>query len=204
MLCFNEWWAQGGQLEIFSSETGRWVEHSLRWEVDTDKLSATMHFFDGVLYLLAQPRHIACFDLENMSCSLIELPEELKHDASLGNSGGFLHCTMNDANELRIWVLKGLKWALKSRVSISWILEWNGECRDLVSNAYLHHGLFNFLAFHPKEEVVYLWVMGKLVSYDLGTKRFGLVCELGAEKEKVQMIQICLFPYSDHVSNCSA
>lgn len=172
--------------------------------MDTNKLSASMHYSDGVLYVLAHPRHVACIDLEKMCCSVIDLPEDIKHDASLGSSCGFLHCTMNDANELRIWVLKGLKWVLRNRVSVLGILQWNGEHREKVSTAFLHHGLFNFLAFHPKEEVVYLWVMGKLVSYDLCKKRFDLVCELGTEKEKLQVIQICLFPYSDNVSNCLA
>lgn len=189
---------------MFSSETGGWVEHNLHWGVDTNNLSASMHYFDGVLYVLAHPRHVVCIDLEKMCCSVIELPEDMKHDAFLGNSGGYLHCAINDANELRIWVLKGLKWVLKDRVSVTGILEWNGECRDVVSTAFLHHGVFNFLAFHPKEEMIYLWVMGKLVSYDLCKKRFGLVCGLGTEKDKVQVIQIWLFPYSDNVLNCLA
>ncbi|XP_020596251.1 F-box protein At2g23160-like [Phalaenopsis equestris] len=201
VVCFSGWLAQGGQLEIFSSETGKWVRHSLHWGVDTNKLSASMHYFDGVLYVLAHPGHVACIDLERMCCRVIELPEDIEHDVCLGNSGGFLHCAMYDANELRIWVLKGLKWALKNRVSVSEILKLDGECRDMVPTGFRDHGQFNFMAFHPKEEVVYLWVMGKLVSYDVCRKRFGLVWELGTEKEKVQMIQICLFPCSDDVSD---
>ncbi|XP_020677113.1 putative F-box protein At3g10240 [Dendrobium catenatum] len=204
VVCFSGWQAQGGQLEVFSSETDQWVEHSLNWGVDTNSLSASMHYFDGVLYVLALPGHVACIDLEKMCSNVIELPEDMKQDTSLGNSGGFLHCTINDANELRIWVLKGMKWALKNKVSVSGILKWNGDCRDMSSANFLHHGQFKFLAFHPKEDVVYLWVMGKLMSYDLCKKRFGLVCELGTEKERVQVIQIWLFPYSDNISNCLA
>ncbi|KAI0494101.1 hypothetical protein KFK09_024232 [Dendrobium nobile] len=204
VVCFSGWEAQGGQLEVFSSETGQWVEHSLNWGVDTNNLSASMHYFNGVLYVLTLPGHVACIDLEKMCCSVIELPENMKNDSSLGNSSGFLHCAISDAIELRIWVLKGMKWVLKNRVSVSGILKRNGDCKDMSSTAFLHHGQFNFLAFHPKEDVVFLSIMGKLMFYDLCKKRFGLVCELGTEKERVQVIQIWLFPYLDNLSNCLA
>ncbi|XP_020697333.1 uncharacterized protein LOC110110277 [Dendrobium catenatum] len=149
VVCFSGWEAQGGQLEVFSSL----VEHSLNWGVDTNNLSALMNYFNGVLYVLTLPGHVACIDLEKMRCSVIELPENMKNDSSLGNSGGFLHCAVSDAIELRIWVLKGMKWVLKNR-----------------------------------EDVVFLWVMGKLMFYDLCKKRFDLVCELGTEKERVQFV----------------
>ncbi|XP_020677107.1 F-box protein At3g26010-like [Dendrobium catenatum] len=204
VVCFSGWPAHGGQLEVFSSETGQWIEHNLNFGVDTNNLSTLMHYFDGVLYVLALPGHVACIDLEKMCCSIIKLPEDLKNGAFLGNSGGFLHCAINDANELRIWVLKGMKWTLKNRVSVSGILKWNGDDRDMSPTASLLQGQFKFLAFHPKEDVVFLWVMGKLMSYDLCKKGFGFICELGTEKEKVQVNQICLFPYSDNVSNCLA
>ncbi|PKU62869.1 F-box protein At5g49610-like [Dendrobium catenatum] len=193
VVCFSGTQAQGGQLEVFSSETGQWVEHNLNWGVDTNNLSDIMHYFHGVLYVLAFPGHVACIDLEKMCCSVIELPEDIKINVFLGNSGGFLHCAINDGNELRIWVLQGMKWVLKNRVSISRILKWNGDCRDMSYIAFWRHERFNFLAFHPKEDVVFLWVLGKLVSYDLCKNRFGLVCELGTEKERVQVIQICPF-----------
>ncbi|KAK8949733.1 F-box protein [Platanthera zijinensis] len=206
VLCFSGWQARGGQLEVFSSETGRWAERSVNWGVDTDKLSASMHFFDGALHILAHPGHIVSIDLETMSCGMIDLPEDMERDARLGNSGGFLHCAVSDAKELRIWVLKGSKWELKNRVSVAGVLEWcGGAGGEMLSGAgRLLHGQFNFSAFHPKEEVVYIWVMGKLVFYDPSVKRFGLVCEMGAGKEKIQLIQIWLIPFSENVSECLA
>ncbi|KAI0507921.1 hypothetical protein KFK09_014049 [Dendrobium nobile] len=194
VVCFSSGCqAQVGQLEVFSSETDQWVEHSLNWGVNSSHLTSWMHYFDGVIYVLAYPRHVACIDLEKMCSSVIEFPDDIENVASLGNSGGFLHCAINDANELRIWVLKGIEWMLKNIVSVSDILEWKGDCIYTSPLASLVQGQFKFLAFHPKEDVVFLWVMGNLMSYDLCKKIFDFVCELGTEKEKVLVNHIWLF-----------
>lgn len=207
VICFTRWLEQGSEIEVFSSETGRWVEHELQWGINTDTISATMQYFDGILYILAYPKHIVAISLAEMDCHQIELPEPMKREASVGKSRGCLHYTLNDGEQLRIWKLEDSnvhKWVLKHCIDVRATVKRN--CKRVHSSASLAtlSDQFNFLAFHPEEEVVYLSVPGKIVSYDLSKKKIEEVCEFGKERERTHLIQIWLFPFSRYMSDCLA
>lgn len=193
VICFTGWRAQGAELEVLSSNTMKWAEREVHWGVDTDAMSATMRYFDGSLHILAYPQQMVSIDLDDMTCNRIELPEPANHDRCMGKSGGHLYFTNKDGEKLRIWMLdkgsKPCKWVLKYIISVP------ETRRDLRRG-------FNFLAFHPEMEIVYVWVPGKVVSYDLESKRFEVVCELREEMESAYFLQLWLFPSSRFMSEC--
>ncbi|KAJ0972153.1 hypothetical protein J5N97_020112 [Dioscorea zingiberensis] len=182
VVCFTGWLAQGAEIEIYSSETGEWAAGLLHWGVDTDRMSATMRYFDGVLYVLALPQFVVGINLEGMSCQQIELPEMVKHDGCVGKSGGLLHYSSNNGKQINIWTLNSSKWSLKHSISFQFTVE---EPLEMV----------NFLGFHPELDIVYLWVPGKIVSYNLMNKRFDVVCEFGLELKDAYLIQMWLHPF---------
>ncbi|XP_038978241.1 F-box protein At5g07610-like [Phoenix dactylifera] len=207
VICFTSWLEQGSEIEVFSSETGRWVEHELHWGLSTDTMSATMQYFDGILYIIAYPKHIVAINLAEMDCHLIELPEPMKREGSVGKSRGSLHYTHNDGEQIRIWKLKDFnlhKWVLKHRIDVRATVERNYKRIHSNDSLAALSDQFNFLAFHPEKEVVYLSLPGKLVSYDLSKKRIEEVCEFGKERERAHLIQIWLFPFSRYMSDCLA
>ncbi|XP_072965329.1 putative F-box protein At1g47790 [Typha angustifolia] len=186
VVCFTAWRAHGAEIEVFSSETAKWTEHELQWGIDTDAMSATMHYFHGVLYVLAYPNHIVGINLHKMHCRKIELPEPTRRDGRIGHSGGRLHYSHNDGEEVKVWMVTDLdesNWVLKDSIRVQEVVERRSQ--------------INLLAFHPEREVLYFWMPGRLVSYDLKKKRIEESWEFATEiKDKAHLIQIWLFPFS--------
>lgn len=175
-VCFTAWRAQGAEVEVYSSETGIWTSCLLHFGVDTDKMSATIRYFDGVLYVLALPRSVVGVNLETMSCHRIELPEKVRLDGCIGKSCGQLHYCSKNGKQINIWVMMDSNWRLKHSISVQ-------------------SEMVKFSAFHPELEIVYLWMPGKIISYDLVNKRFDDVCEFGSEMKDAYLIQMWLYPF---------
>nr|XP_009393491.2 PREDICTED: F-box protein At5g07610-like [Musa acuminata subsp. malaccensis] len=198
VISFTGWIAQGSELEVFSSATGDWAQHSLHWGVDSDTMTATLRYFAGILYVVAFPNYIVAIDLDGMRCRRIELPEPIKPEGSIDKSGGFLHYTCSDGGRLKVWMLEdadGGEWVLKHSIEVATIL------RQVPVKTRQQ---LQLLALHPEREVVYLRAPGRLVSYDLEKKEAEVVCEFRKEKEGVYLVQIWLFPFSGHMSHCLA
>ncbi|KAJ4799252.1 F-box family protein [Rhynchospora pubera] len=194
VLCFTAWRARGAELEIYSSKTGSWDQHEIQFGIETDAISATMHYFNNVLYILAYPNRVVAVNLTKITCNLIKLPEPMNRDGRVGHSQGHLHYAYIDENKLKIWMLKDAKrseWALKHETSV----------RQFIGTREIKP---NILAFHPEKELVYIWVPWKMVSYNLRERRLEGMWKFDKERGKAYLIQIWLFPCSSFLTKCLA
>ena len=188
---FTGWHDHSADIELYDSQSGTWATRQVDWGLDTNALSATMRYMDGVLYILAQPKQVVAVDLsDNMACSLIELPENAKRECCLGKVGGKLHYSAIDGNRMRVWMLRdegeGGGWMLKHCVCINKM------------------GQIRVLGLDPLRDLVYLWVKGELlVAYDVGEERVEAAWKLG-EEEKGYLIQVWVFPFSSYMEDCLA
>lgn len=187
---FVGWRGRKADLEVYSSESGNWAQHKVDWGIDTNALSATIRYMDGILYILAQPKQVATMDLGDMSCRLIELPEPTTVECCVAKVGGRLHYWVHDGDKLKIWVLEDDG------------DEEEGEWR-LKHCACIKMGKFRVLALDPERDVVYLRVKGKLVAYDICEEMVERTFEFGDEGEGY-LVQAWVFPFSEHLEDCLA
>ncbi|XP_065037397.1 F-box protein At5g49610-like isoform X1 [Musa acuminata AAA Group] len=205
VVSFTGWVEQGAELEVFASDTGNWVEHHVHWGIHSDAMSTTMCFFDTTLYILAHPNYVVGIDVTSFdTCFKIELPEPIKHEARIGKSGGCLCYTHRDGDQLKIWKLRdsnGGTWVVRGVISIPWMVERSHRRSTSFPCLPLQ---CKFMAFHPQREVVYLWLRGEMVGYDVNEGSVEEAYELGKEMERAHFFQIWLFPFSCYMSNCLA
>lgn len=199
VVCFTGWLPRGATLEVFDSERGAWRGHEVDFGIDTDAMSATMHYFGGALHVLAYSGHVVRLDLDTMACAVTALPAPVSCRARAGHCRSRLRFASSDGARLRIWELKdasGGDWALKHEIGVG----------DVVPGHQGHHQdiTFLFMAFHPEREVVYLWSPWKLLAYDMLERRVQEEWVFGSEKEGAHLIQIWLFPFSRHLANALA
>ncbi|KAL6614085.1 hypothetical protein ACP70R_036355 [Stipagrostis hirtigluma subsp. patula] len=201
VVCFTGWLPRGASIEVFDSEAGAWREHDeVDFGIDTDAMSATMHYFGGALHVLAYSGHVVRVNLGTMACAVTALPAPVSCRARAGHCRGRLRFASSDGSRLRIWELKdagGSEWALKHELGVSDLVagEPKGSSQAIT---------FLFMAFHPEREVVYLWSPWKLLAFDMVERRVEEEWAFGSEKEGAHLIQIWLFPFSRHLANCLA
>ncbi|XP_006645102.1 F-box protein At5g07610-like [Oryza brachyantha] len=202
VVCFTGWLPRGASVEVFGSEDGAWREHELDFGLNTDAMSATMHYFDGAIHVLAYSGHVVRIDLGTMACAVTALPAPVSCRARAGHCRGRLRYASSDGSRLRFWELKNAatsEWVLKHELGVKDLVagEASGPCQGVT---------FLFMAFHPDKEVVYLWTPWKLVAFDMEKRRVEEEWALGPEKEKegAHLIQIWLFPFSRHLANSLA
>lgn len=201
VVCFTGWLPRGASVEVFDSESGSWREHELDFGLDTDAMSATMHYFGGALHVLAYSGHVVRIDLGTMACAVTALPAPVSCRARAGYCRGRLRYASSDGSRLKFWELRDAdksEWALKHELVVKDLVtgEPNGSCQAMIT--------FLFMAFHPEREVVYLWTPWKLVAFDMEERRVEEEWVLGSEKEGAHLIQIWLFPFSRHLASCLA
>ncbi|XP_077252446.1 F-box protein At5g07610-like [Tasmannia lanceolata] len=168
------------KLQIFSSETGKWVESTM---FSGSKVSFLFEgqcvFSNGALHVLFYPNYVLKFDIKEERCVLIELPEQenrLFHIGYLGESGGCLHYAEIINSVLEIWSLRDCrrcKWVLKHSIGLEDLVEQLPRPRSW---------RFSFLAFHPDLEVVFLKTDDKICYYHLNTsklEKFGTIGQKG-------------------------
>uniref|UniRef100_A0A0E0CB05 Uncharacterized protein n=1 Tax=Oryza meridionalis TaxID=40149 RepID=A0A0E0CB05_9ORYZ len=202
VVCFTGWLPRGASVEVFDSEGGAWRDHELDFGLDTDAMSATMHYFDGAIHVLAYSGHVVRIDLGTMACAVTALPAPVSCRARAGHCRGRLRYASSDGTRLKFWELKNAatsEWALKHELGVNDLVA--GEASGAVQAV-----TFLFMAFHPEREVVYLWTPWKLVAFDMEKRRVEEEWEVGPEKEKegAHLIQIWLFPFSRHLANSLA
>ncbi|KAJ3678019.1 hypothetical protein LUZ60_001822 [Juncus effusus] len=200
VVCFTKFRKNSAEVEIYSSETNKWDQHEIRFGVETDAMSATMHYFNGILYVLAYPNFVASINFTKISCDLIQLPEPMNRDGKIGHSQGNLYYAHIDGDKIKIWMLKDLKsskeWKLKHEINLREMTTERNDGRE--------QNQINLLAFHPEKDLVYLWVPGKMICYNLSETKLEGVWEFGKEREKAFLIQIWLFPCSSYLTKCLA
>lgn len=198
VVCFTAWRVRGAELEIYSSETGKWDQHDVEFGIEPDTMSTTKHYFDGRLYVLAYPNMLVAMNLMKFSCKLIRMPESINMLSCVGHCHGRLHYAHIDGNKLKIWVMNYLnrKWVLKNEINLGEIM---GR-RDYEIN---NPNQVNLLVFHPEEEMVSVWFHNwKMMWYDFKERR--LIGSWKFEREKASVIQIWMFPCSNFFTNCIA
>ncbi|XP_018675977.2 uncharacterized protein LOC135596641 [Musa acuminata AAA Group] len=208
VVSFTGWLAQGAKIEVFASHRRSWVEHQVQWGLPSDAMSTTIRYFDGVLYILAYPDQVVGIDLTTMACRKIELPEATKQEGRVGRSSGRLCYSHRAGDQLKIWVLGdpngGDHWLLRHVIGTQKLVQRCPETSRSSIFSSLPINQFKFLGFHPQREMIYLWLPGKIVSYDLGKRLMEEAYEFGKETEGAFVVQLCLYPFSSHVSDCVA
>ncbi|KAJ1286466.1 hypothetical protein BS78_03G354200 [Paspalum vaginatum] len=200
VVCFTGWLPRGATVEVFDSERGGWSDHELDFGLDTDAMSATMHYFGGALHVLAYSGHVVRVDLDAMACAVTVLPAPVSCRARAGHCRGRLRFASSDGTRLRIWEIKdaasGGDWALKHEIGVGDVVPAGSSQQAAIT--------FLFMAFHPEREVVYLWSPWKLLAFDMVERRVEEEWVFGSEKEGAHLIQIWLFPFSRHLANALA
>ncbi|CAL4946348.1 unnamed protein product [Urochloa decumbens] len=203
VVCFTGWLPRGATLEVFDSETGAWRGHEVDFGLDTDAMSATMHYATGALHVLAYSGHVVRLDLDAMACAVTPLPAPVSCRARAGHCRGRMRFASSDGARLRIWELEedagaddASEWALKHEIGVGDVVPGGMASQQAIT--------FLFMAFHPEREVVYLWSPWKLLAFDMVEKRVEEEWAFGSEKEGAHLIQIWLFPFSRHLAKALA
>ncbi|GJN16998.1 hypothetical protein PR202_gb04036 [Eleusine coracana subsp. coracana] len=197
VVCFTGWLPRGASVEVFDSESGAWREHAaVDFGIDTDAMSATMHYSGGALHVLAYSGHVVRLDLDAMDCRVTALPAPVSCRARAGHCRGRLRFASSDGARLKVWEL-----VIKDAGRGEWALRHEVGVKDLGASEAV---TFLFMAFHPEREVVYLWAPWKLVAFDMETRRVEEEWAFGSKKEGAHLIQIWLFPFTRHLANCLA
>jgi len=197
VVCFTGWLPRGATIEVFDSERGAWRGHEVDFGLDTDAMTATMHYSGGALHVLAYSGHVVRVDLDTMACAVTALPAPVSCRARAGHCRGRLRFASSDGARLRIWELQDAgagEWALKREIGVG----------DVAPGGSSQAITFLFMAFHPEREVVYLWSLWKLLAFDMVERRVEEEWAFGSEKEGAHLIQIWLFPFSRHLANALA
>lgn len=176
--------------EVFSSETGKWVEsHVCRESGVTLVEGMGSVFINGFVNLLTHERKVLAVDPEGRAGRLISLPPVSSWFGlvgCLGQSQGFLQyaaqedcpCTM-----MQIWTLKDFEkgeWMVKHRFEIE-VAPQTKILFDYAGNT-LCSEIFYVVVFHPERDLVFLPVEGyKFLSYNLINTEVKEICKLEPE-----------------------
>uniref|UniRef100_A0A452XIC0 F-box domain-containing protein n=2 Tax=Aegilops tauschii TaxID=37682 RepID=A0A452XIC0_AEGTS len=143
VACFTEWLPRGARVEVFDSESGTWSEHELDFGLDTDAMSATMHFFGSALHVLAYSGPFVHINLDTMACSVTALPAPVSDRARMGHCRGHLRYATSDGSCLTLWEHVDVgksEWAVKHVLGIDELVSC-GSCQPATTT-------FVFMAFH--------------------------------------------------------
>ncbi|KAF8775162.1 hypothetical protein HU200_004560 [Digitaria exilis] len=198
VVCFTGWLPRGATVEVFDSRRGAWRDHDVDFGLDTDAMTATMHYSGGALHVLAYSGHVVRVDLDTMACTVTALPAPVSCRARAGHCRGRLRFASSDGTRLRIWELRdgdAGDWALMHEIGVGDVVP-GGESSQAMT--------FLFMAFHPERDVVYLWSPWKLLAFDLVERRVEEEWAFGSEKEGAHLIQVWLFPFSRHLAKALA
>ncbi|XP_068639287.1 F-box protein At5g49610-like [Aristolochia californica] len=166
------------ELEIFSSELGKWISSEV-----TEWASATCSYthmisLNGVVYKLMNPDHLLGCDRSrrpnNVQVQEIQLPVAAANASygSIGQAAGSLYYSYGDADASTVWVLKDSntnEWELKHRISLtdfSRLAE-----RDLGPGDWVNI-VYQPMVFLSDHELVFLEELGGAVIYDCNQVRF--------------------------------
>ncbi|KAK1261471.1 F-box protein [Acorus gramineus] len=163
-------------LEIFSSETGRWV--TVRAHVPAARARGVLA--DGALHVLVAREHILLrFDVETGERWVIELPDAAGAclDVCLGESGGagVVHYASHDGSRLTVWALKGWRtseWVERLAVEVG---AFGGlECAlslDFLNPVWVFPRKFTPVGFDAGKEVVFVGALDVVFSLDFVSGR---------------------------------
>jgi hypothetical protein len=163
-------------LEVFSSETGKWVQSHVCRESRVRLVERRGSVFtNGFVNLLTHESKVLAVDPEGRACRLIFCPPSSRFGVLgwLGQSQGFLQYAVREdwSPIMQIWTLKDFErgeWMLKHRFD----MEVAPQGKIMFDGGYV-------VVFHPERDLVFFSVEGyKLVSYNLINTEVKEICEL--------------------------
>ncbi|XP_059663954.1 uncharacterized protein LOC132309684 [Cornus florida] len=151
------------KLDIFSSDTGKWVTHVVPLDPAVYGLKWIKHcvYFNGVLYMLSWASYLIAFDINiktggNISGRAIELPEKGRFDyrGSIGISKDCFYYSNHDGSEWCIWSLDhGEKWNLRHKIPFQHF----AVARHPVGKLLYQNRLGTRpCGFHPTSEIIFI------------------------------------------------
>ncbi|CAK7356313.1 unnamed protein product [Dovyalis caffra] len=182
------------KLDIFSSDTGKWVRRSAMLSIQLPPPPAGWNscirrsiYLDGRIYKLSVVNYLLRFDLNAHSDVAIELPHKkvTRCYGFIGTSRGSLYYSNHDESRLMIsfWLLEDRCqgdpfWTLRHRVSMDYLTSKYPE----VHNSSFH---FDAYAIHPAADIVFLGIHNMVLSYDLKTNKFEEVFKMNKQTKIV-------------------
>ncbi|KAK2664849.1 hypothetical protein Ddye_003427 [Dipteronia dyeriana] len=171
------------ELDIFSSETRKWIRYTIPVEPPLDKGSNWIKhnvYLDGMLYKLTKSKQLLIFDLKKLIARAIEVPEKDKTDTYgfIGVSKGVLHYANSDGSSMLIWQLD-----YRTEAGCFWILKQSICFRDLIAehpDGWMLYDRRNICmckpyAIHPTLDIIFLGLPRKVFIYHLKTKKLELL-----------------------------
>uniref|UniRef100_A0ACD5UF77 Uncharacterized protein n=1 Tax=Avena sativa TaxID=4498 RepID=A0ACD5UF77_AVESA len=170
------------QLAIYSSKTGVWRHHSLKFfEFEVPKNSTSI-FLNGILHFSISYHMMVAIDVEGSDWTVVGIPMPAKYEVEHGDaiflSQRQLYATDCTAGSgLSVWALEDLdreKWTLKHNVSH---LQLFGPWYSAAANR------FSVVSFHPERNMIFI-VFGHdniLMSYEMDCRKACLICKLGQD-----------------------
>ncbi|CAI9786617.1 unnamed protein product [Fraxinus pennsylvanica] len=171
-------------LDVYSSETGGWVCHTIAFEpvLDLGRWIQSSVYLNGVLYRLSMAKYLVCINLGlkkhtktnvKLKAQAFELPQkdEFNQCGSIGTSKGALLYFVKDKYRILIWTFDD---------SCCWVLKHSTNFHGPVWHQPLHYIFkfhrdfrkFKFYAFHPSEDQIFLGFLGRMLCYNHDTKDF--------------------------------
>nr|POE52542.1 hypothetical protein CFP56_51679 [Quercus suber] len=168
-------------LDIFSSETEKWVRHTLHFDpvhIDGSNLIKEFVYLDGMLYWVLASKNHFCIDLNQFRAHAIDLPKIKRSSlsSSIGVSMGHPCFARGEYSDFSIWLLEDHNQA------DGWILKYSTSYDDLwecllVDQFRLQEEVFWFqpYAIHPKSDVIFLGTARSIISWHIKSNQFKLV-----------------------------
>jgi F-box interacting protein len=208
------------KLDIFSSDTGKWVRRGVMLSTelplaaaDADKYGCIRRsiYMDGMIYKLSfVVNYLIRFDLNAPSDVAIELPH--KNAAAchgfIGMSRGSLYYSNHDESGLMIsiWLLEDRCkrdpfWKLTHRISVDSLTSKYPDVR----NSGFH---FHTYAIHPASDIIFLGKPNMVLSYDLKSNKSEEVftlssgLEISSGQHFVHLYSPCYAVLSNFDNNC--
>ncbi|CAN6330706.1 unnamed protein product [Urochloa humidicola] len=172
-----------GAVEIYSSETDKWVLRESGWSEDEFiHFTGQMTYFNGFLHFCIISNAVASVDTEGQAWRVSRvLPDAIRgYCTSVGHSKGHLlylydNVWKNDAMSIYI---------LEDHDSEEWVWTFKHSISkpDLFGPATLRGGWDYYIAaFHPDSDLIFFfdWSQKRLMSYDMKHRDVHVICTLG-------------------------
>ncbi|OMO65091.1 hypothetical protein COLO4_31567 [Corchorus olitorius] len=169
VVSFNNWrnycLKKTVNFDVFSSDTGGWVSHTMPLDAPTHELGWIRYavYLNGVVYRISCEKYLLQFDINKLNARATELP---KRDAIntcgfIGVSGNHLHFSSRVDPTLFVWFLEDhSRWVLKHSISIN----------NLFDNRPLITSRATFVrawAFDPNSEAIYFGCNRAILRYQV-------------------------------------
>ncbi|KAL5707996.1 hypothetical protein ACHQM5_018838 [Ranunculus cassubicifolius] len=186
--------SHSGFMNIFSFTYGKWEVHKIVLDsiVASSGWSPRSVFFQGSVYRLSLSGHLLKFDVRDISCRAIELPEVVVRAAPIGclgvSQGSICYSWSDHCSFVRVWTFED-EWNLKRTICFKQF-DQHPICCD--------HDVFSqscVCAFHPTSNTLFVGNSAGIFSYDPNTKRLESICNVTKDK-MIHSGEYLVYPFS--------